>query len=155
MFPGKRRRANIESNFTKGKEEDLVNQKLVNLTSIPGKITEHLIKECNSKHLEENKVIRNSQHEFIKSKSCLTNLISFHGKGTGSVDEWRTVDVLYLDFSNNNLINKLRKYRLDESTEGGNRQGLMGGVHWCSCTLLPPLDSFSPGFFQHSSFHRC
>lgn len=45
-----------------------------------------------------NKVIRNSQHEFSKGKSCFTNWINFYDKMTGLVDEGRTVDISYLDF---------------------------------------------------------
>lgn len=35
----------------------------------------------------------------MKGKSCLTNLITFYNKITGSVDERRAVDVVYLNFS--------------------------------------------------------
>ncbi|CAM5138787.1 unnamed protein product [Natator depressus] len=91
--------------------------------SVPGKIMEHVLKESILKHLEERKVIRNSQHGFIKGKSCLTNLIAFHDEITGSVDEGKAVDVLFLDFSKafdmvslSMLANKLKKYGLDEWT---------------------------------------
>ncbi|KAK4822542.1 hypothetical protein QYF61_015548 [Mycteria americana] len=45
------------------------------------------------------KVIRPSQHGFMKGRSCLTNLISFHDKVTRLVDEGKAVDVACLDFS--------------------------------------------------------
>jgi len=51
------------------------------------------------KQVEEKKIIRSSQHAFIKGKSCLTNLIAFCNGVTGWVDERRAVDVVYLDFS--------------------------------------------------------
>jgi len=34
--------------------------------------------EVISKQVEENKVVRSSQHRFTKEKSCLTNLIAFY-----------------------------------------------------------------------------
>ncbi|GAB0183305.1 mitochondrial enolase superfamily member 1 [Grus japonensis] len=105
----------------KGKKEDPGNYRPVNLTSIPGKVMEQLILGVISKHVEENKVIWSSQHEFTKGKSCLINLIAFYDGMTGWVDEGRAVDVVYLDFSkvfdtvsHNILIGKLRKYGLDE-----------------------------------------
>jgi len=49
--------------------------------------------------MKNNKGIRPSQHGFMKSRSCLTNLISFYDQVTRLVDEEKPVDVIYLDIS--------------------------------------------------------
>ncbi|CAM4513437.1 unnamed protein product [Caretta caretta] len=83
---------------------------------------EQVLKESILKHLEERKVIRKSQHGFTKGKSCLTNLIAFYDEITGSVDEAKAVDVLFLEFSKafdtvfHSIIASKLKYGLDEWT---------------------------------------
>ncbi|CAM4703432.1 unnamed protein product [Caretta caretta] len=86
-------------------------------------ITEQVLKESILKHLEERKVIRNSQHGFTKGKSCLTNLIAFYDEIAGCMDMGKVVDVIYLDFSkafgmvsHSILASKFKKYGLDEWT---------------------------------------
>ena len=47
--------------------------------------------------LKVNQGIRPSQHGFMKSRSCLTKLISFYDKVTRLMDEGKAVSVAYLD----------------------------------------------------------
>ncbi|KAK4823651.1 hypothetical protein QYF61_005003 [Mycteria americana] len=49
---------------------------------IPGKVMEQIISRAIMWHVQDNHVIRPSQHGFMKGRSCLTNLISFYDKHT-------------------------------------------------------------------------
>ena len=68
-------------------------------------------------HLEQNGLIRNSQHGFRAGRSCLTNLLYFMEIVTKQVDKGLPVDVVYLDFSkafdkvpHSRLINKIKAH---------------------------------------------
>ena len=62
--------------FRKGIKEALENFREVSIISVPEKILEQIITRSIYEHLENNKVIRNSQHGFVKNKSCQNYLIS-------------------------------------------------------------------------------
>jgi len=49
-------------------------------------------------HLEKHELIKESQHGFVKKKSCLTNLLIFIEEMINYVDSGYQVDVIYLDF---------------------------------------------------------
>nr|XP_048723915.1 uncharacterized protein LOC125644272 [Caretta caretta] len=65
------KKANIVLIFKKGEKENPGNYRLVSLISVPGKIMEQVLKKTIWKHLEERKVIRNSQHGLTKGGSCV------------------------------------------------------------------------------------
>ena len=85
--------------YKKGCKEDPGNYRPVSLTSVLGKIMEHIVVREITRHMRDNWGIRPSQHGFTKGRSCLTNLISFYDLVTRLVDEGKAVDVVYLDFT--------------------------------------------------------
>jgi len=73
--------------YKKGQKEDPRNYRPVSLTSVPEKIMEQFILGALTRHVQDNQGIRPSQHEIMKGRSCLTNLISFYDQMTHLVDE--------------------------------------------------------------------
>lgn len=73
-----------------------MNYQSVSLSSIPGKVMNHLLLEAISVH-KEDKLIR-SGHGFLRGKSCLANLIDFHDETTTWMNEGRAVDIVYFNF---------------------------------------------------------
>ncbi|CAM5107883.1 unnamed protein product [Natator depressus] len=119
-IPEEWKRANIVPIYKKGNKDNPGNYRPVSLTSVPGKIMQQIIKQSICKYLEDNKVISNSEHGFVKNKSCQTKLIAFFDSVTSLVDGGEEVDVVYLDFSkafdtvsHDLLINKLGNCNLD------------------------------------------
>ena len=99
VVPEDWRRANVTPIYKKGAKGDPGNYRPVSLTSIPCRIMESCIRDCIVKHMELNKLIRPSQHGFMRNKSCTTNLLEFMEKVTAEVDQGNAMDLVYLDFS--------------------------------------------------------
>ncbi len=85
--------------FKKGSRADPGNYRPVSLTSVPGKVMEALVKEELVAHLDRHKLLKKSQHGFMKGRSCTTNLLEFLETVTNVLDGGKCIDVIYLDFS--------------------------------------------------------
>ena len=77
-----------------------------------GKKLEAIIARAIRIHLDEHKLIRQSQHSFSKGKSCLTNLLSYR-KVFETIDKGNEYDIVYLDFSkvpHRRLLSKVKAH---------------------------------------------
>jgi len=112
--------ANVTPIFKKGKKTSTANYRPVSLTVNLCKVFESLIRDKMIEHLEKFKLIKDTQHGFVKNKSCLTNLLVFLEEVTNYIDSGYPVDVIYLDFQkafdkvpHTRLIMKLAAHGID------------------------------------------
>ena len=77
IVPLEWKEANIIPLFKKGSRNKSVNYRPVSLTSVICKLLESIIRDHIMDFLIKHKLINSSQHGFLKSKSCLTNLLCF------------------------------------------------------------------------------
>ena len=127
------RTANVVLLFKKGCRDKPGNYRPVSLTSVVEKLLEKPLKESIYLHLERQSLIRDSQHGFVRGRSCLTNLIEFFEEVTRCVDEGSAVDVVYMDFSK--AFDKVPHGRLVKKV---NSHGIQGNLikwiqNWLSC----------------------
>ena len=120
IVPLEWKEANIIPLFKKGSRNKSVNYRPVSLTSVICKLLESIIRDHIMDFLIKHKLINSSQHGFLKSKSCLTNLLCFFEEITKWVDEGSPVDIIYLDFQkafdkvpHQRLILKLKSHLSD------------------------------------------
>jgi len=91
--------ANVTPIFKSGAKSSPANYRPVSLTSVTCKMMEQILKDDIVGHLERSKLIRRSQHGFMRGRSCVSNLLSFFEKITKWVDGGDPVDVVFLDLA--------------------------------------------------------
>ena len=76
------------------------NYRPISLTSISGKVLEHILHSNIMKHLENNNILTDLQHGFREHRSCETQLIKTVNDLAKSMNLGEQIDSILLDFSN-------------------------------------------------------
>ena len=120
--------ANVTPLFKKGVKSNPGNYRPISLTSVVCKLMESILKHKIVEFLEENNIIKDSQHGFRNKRSCLTNLLDFLYDVYEMYEEGRAVDIIYLDFQK--AFDKVPHNRLLRKVEA---LGIGGSIHqWIS-----------------------
>jgi hypothetical protein len=120
--PADWKRANVTPIYKKGIKSEPGNYRPVSLTSICCKMLEGIVRDKMADHLTANGLIEDSQHGFVKGRSCATNLIEFLDFLTDALDKGEPADAIFLDFAK--AFDKVPRQRLLEklkSVEIGGR----------------------------------
>ena len=114
------RTANVTPIFKKGTKGDPGNYRPVSLTSVPCRVMESCVRDEIVDHVVRNSLIKDSQHGFMRKKSCTTNLLQFLETLTDENDRGNAMDVVYLDFSkafdkvpHRRLLEKFKAHSVD------------------------------------------
>ena len=106
----------------KGPKNTAANYRPISLTSVLCRILEHIIHEQMTFHLMKNQLISHVQHGFVKSRSSLTQHLTFLNELTTNFENNISSDVIYLDFSkafdsvpHNKLLYVLKNLKIDHS----------------------------------------
>jgi len=83
--------ANVTPIYKKGFRSQPCNYRPISLTSQICRIFESILLDSIAAHLENNTLIRDSQHGFRRGRNCLTNLLIFLDKLTRLVDDGEDV----------------------------------------------------------------
>ena len=71
---------------------------------------EKIVKEDITGHLSHYDLLNDTQHGFMRGRSCLTNLLTYMEGATRMLDEGKNVDIICLDFAK--AFDKVPHHRL-------------------------------------------
>ena len=81
---------------------------------------ERLVRNAIVEHMTTNNLFSESQHGFLKGKSCVTQLLEYLEDITEAMDNGMDVDVIYLDFCK--AFDKITHRRLLKKLENRNKR---------------------------------
>ena len=135
------RHARVTPIYKKGTKGDPGNYRPVSLTCISCRLLESLKKDGMTTHLADNNLIRDSQHGFLKGKSCTSNLVTFMDTVTKIIDDGKSADVFYLDFAK--AFDKVPHEKLLLKMKN---KGISGNVHkWIAAWLADRTQTVKVG----------
>ena len=85
--------------FKKGSRDNPGNYRPINLTCIPCKLMEKLVRDAIVSHMTMNKMFSDSQYGFRSLRSCALQLLDVMEKWTEWLDESSSFDCIYYDFA--------------------------------------------------------
>ncbi|KAA3674376.1 uncharacterized protein DEA37_0000744 [Paragonimus westermani] len=85
--------------FEVGDQHSPASYRPINLTSIPCKIMEHLLKRAILNHFLSNNLLSFTQHGFPPNRSCITNMLSFMDSLTRAEGNGLILDANFFDFA--------------------------------------------------------
>ena len=116
-LPQRWKDAEVTPIFKKGKKSTPGNYRPVSLTSVLCKVTESIIRDHIMDHLYRNKLLTDCQHGFVRSRSCITQLLECLDAWTDMLDQGGNIDVVYMDYAkafdkvaHERLLHKLKGY---------------------------------------------
>ena len=112
--------AEVKPIFKKGDKSNPGNYRPVSLTPIVCRIFESFIRDALYNHIVDTGLLSSKQFGFCKGRSCVTQLLCTIHNWMKSLDNRKSVDAIYLDFSNafdivphKRLLHKLNKYGIN------------------------------------------
>ena len=93
------KQAIIHPIYKGGPRHNPTNYRPISLTSIPCKLMEKLINHSLRSHLLSLNLLDPSQHGFLPTRSCLSNLTEFHNALSNAAEHKTRIDCIFFDFS--------------------------------------------------------